>query len=104
MSRVSDIKCVEIDLQNLDAELRMQRIVFDASGRVYDLIKLSWKSARAKYALRGQMIHLVEKDLKTGTLVINASLFNSGPLRQRIIYTMNMNKTVQHLWDFIKPE
>lgn len=50
------------------------------------------------------MIHLVEKDLKTGTLVINASLFNSGPLRQRIIYTMNMNKTVQHLWDFIKPE
>lgn len=32
-------KCTEIDLQKLDAELRMQRIVFEASGQVYDLMK-----------------------------------------------------------------
>ncbi len=35
---------------------------------------------------------------------IVCSTFNPDPLRQRIIYTMNMNKTMQHLWDFIKPE
>ena len=34
-------KCTEIDLQKLDAELRMQRIVFEASGQVYDLMKTS---------------------------------------------------------------
>lgn len=31
-------------------------------------------------------------------------MFNTDPVRQRIIYMMNMNKIVQHLWGFIKLE
>ena len=97
-------KCTEIDLQKLDAELRMQRIVFEASGQVYDLMKSSWKSEGTKYALLGQVIRLVEEYLKSGAIVINPPLFNTDPVRQRIIYMMNMNKIVQHLWGFIKLE
>ena len=97
-------KCTEIDLQKLDSELRMQRIVFETSGQVYDLMKSSWKSEGTKYALLGQVIHLVEKYLKSGAIVINPPLFNTDPVRQRIIYMMNMNKIVQHLWGFIKLE
>lgn len=97
-------KCTEIDLQKLDAELRMQRIVFEASGQVYDLMKASWQNEATKFALLGQVIRLVEEYLKSGAIVINPPLFNMDPVRQRIIYMMNMNKIVQHLWSFIKLE
>lgn len=97
-------KCTEIDLQKLDAELRMQRIVFEASGQVYDLMKTSWQNEATKFALLGQVIRLVEEYLKSGAIVINPPLFNTDPVRQRIIYMMNMNKIVQHLWSFIKLE
>lgn len=97
-------KCTEIDLQKLDAELRMQRIAFEASGQVYDLMKTSWQNEATKFALLGQVIRLVEEYLKSGAIVINPPLFNTDPVRQRIIYMMNMNKIVQHLWSFIKLE
>lgn len=97
-------KCTEIDLQKLNAELRMQRIVFEASGQVYDLMKTSWQNEATKFALLGQVIRLVEEYLKSGAIVINPPLFNTDPVRQRIIYMMNMNKIVQHLWSFIKLE
>ena len=97
-------KCTEIDLEKLDAELRMQRIVFEASGQVYDLMKASWQNEGTKFALLGQVIRLVEQYLKSGAIVINPPLFNTDPVRQRIIYMMNMNKIVQHLWSFIKME
>lgn len=97
-------KCTEIDLQKLDAELRMQRIVFEASGQVYDLMKSSWQSEGTKFALLGQVIRLVEEHLKSGAIVVDPPLFNTDPVRQRIIYMMNMNKIVQHLWSFIKLE
>ena len=96
--------CTEIDLQKLDAELRMQRIVFEASGQVYDLMKSSWQNEGTKFALLGQVIRLVEEYLQSGSIVINPPLFNTDPVRQRIIYMMNMNKIVQHLWSFIKLE
>ncbi len=97
-------KCTEIDLQKLDAELRMQRIVFEASGQVYDLMKTAWQNEGTKFALLGQVIRLVDEYLKSGTIVINPPLFNTDPVRQRIVYMMNMNKIVQHLWSFIKLE
>ena len=98
------MKCTEIDLQKLDAELRLQSIIFEAAGQIYDLMKSSWQSEGTKYALLGQVIHLVEKYLKSGTIEIHPPLFNTDPVRQRIIYMMNMNKIVQHLWSFIKLE
>lgn len=97
-------KWAEIDLQKLDADLRMQSIIFGASVQVYDLMKSSWQNEGTKFALLGQVIHLVEKYLKSGAIVINLPLFNTDPVRQRIIYMMNMNKIVQHLWSFIKLE
>lgn len=97
-------KCTEIDLQKLDAELRMQRIIFETAGQVYDLMKSSWQSKGTKLGLLGQVIRLVEEYLNSGAIVITPPLFNTDPVRQRIIYMMNMNKIVQHLWGFIKME
>jgi type III restriction enzyme len=98
------LKCTEIDLQKLEKELRMQRIIFEAAGQVYDLMKASWQDESTKFALIGQVIRLVEAYVSSGAIVINPPLFNTDPLRQRIILMMNMNKIVQHLWGFIKLE
>ena len=97
-------KCTEIDLQKLDAELRMQTIIFKAAAEVYELMQASWQKEGTKFALLGQVIRLVEEYLACGAIVINPPLFNTDPLRQRIVLMMNMNKIVQHLWSFIKLE
>lgn len=98
------MKCTDIDLEKLERELRMQKIIFETAGQVYDLVKLSWQNEGTKFALLGQVIRLVEKYLASGTIVINPPLFNTDPIRQRIVLMMNMNKIVQHLWSFIKTE
>lgn len=98
------MKCTEIDLQKLHAELRMQSIIFNTAVQVYDLMKSSWQNKGTKFSLLGQIIRQVEEYLQSGAIVINPPLFNIDPVRQRIIYMMNMNKIVQHLWSFIKLE
>jgi type III restriction enzyme len=95
-------KCTAIDLEKLDANLRMQSIIFKASSEVYDLMKASWKHEATKYALLGQVIRLVEDYLHSGAITINPPLFSTDPLRQKIILMANMNKIVQHLWSYIK--
>lgn len=95
-------KCTEIDLEKLDAQLRLQKIVFEVSAQLYELLQASWKSEGTTYALLGQVIRLVEEYLKSGAIQINPPLFNIDPKRQRIMYILNMNRIIQHLWNYIK--
>jgi type III restriction enzyme len=67
-------------------------------------MKSSWKNEGTKFALLGQVIRIVEEYLQSDAIMINPPLFNTDPVRKRIIYMMNMNKIVQHLWSFIKLE
>ena len=97
-------KCTDIDLEKLDKELRLQKIIFEAAGQTYELMKYSWQNEATKFALFGQIVRLVEEYLISGVIEINPPLFNMEPLRRRIIYMLNMNKIVQHLWSFIKLE
>lgn len=97
-------KCTEIDLEKLDSQLRLQTIIFKAASSVYDLMKTSWQNEGTKYALLGQVICLVEEYLKSGAIVIDPPLFNTDPVRQRIIYMAGMNRIVQHLWSYIQLE
>lgn len=96
-------KCTEIDLEKLDAEIRMQSIVFRAAGYIFDTTTASWKNEGTKYALIGQLIYLIDEYLRSpNAIYINPPLFNSDDLHRRIIYTLNMNKIVQHISDYIK--
>lgn len=99
-------KCTQIDLEKLDKELRMQRIIFEVAGQVYEQMKdqCDWQLKGTKYALLGQVIRWVQEYLDCGAIQINPPLFNFDPLRRRIIMMMNMNRIVQHLWDYIKME
>ena len=97
-------QCKEIDLEKLDKELRMQRVVFEAAARVYDMMQSSWQEQSTKFALLGQVIRLTEAYLSEGAITIEPMLFNTSPLRRRILYMLQMNRIVQHLWDYIKLE
>jgi type III restriction enzyme len=97
-------KLTQIDLERLNKEIRMQKIIFSAAGEVYELMQAKWKDQATKFALFGQVITLVEKYIYSGAVQIDPPLLNQDPLRRRIIYMLNMNKIVQHLWSFIEFE
>ncbi len=94
-------KCTEIDLEKLDKELRMQRIVFETAGQVYEQMNSAWMREGTKFALIGQVIQLVEKYLDSDSIVISPPEYKQDPLRKRILLMMNMSKIVNHLWGFI---
>ena len=97
-------QCAEIDLEKLERELRMQQIVFKAASEVYDMMKTAWQGKGTKLALFGQVVHLTEAYLSEGEIIIEPRLFETSPLRRRILYMLQMNRIVQHLWDYIKLE
>ena len=96
------LKCTEIDLKKLDSELRMQKLIFNAASQTYELVKASWQNEATKFALFGQIVQLVEDYLSSGAIEINPPLFSSTLLHKRIMYMINMNKIVRHLWGFIQ--
>lgn len=95
-------KCTQIDLEKLDKRLRMQTIVFNAAAQVYEQMAAKWQQSGTKYALFGQVVALVERYLRSGKVYIDPGLFYQDELRRRIVYMMNMNRIVQHLWGAIR--
>jgi type III restriction enzyme len=81
----------------------MQEIVFNTSARVFESGQSSWKEKGTTYAFLGQIFRLVELYLKSGNIIIEPALFyNNDSLKRKIMYMLNMNKIVQHLWRFIE--
>lgn len=95
-------KMTEIDLEKLDRNLRMQRIIFEASVEVYDLMKADWQKHSTKFALLGQIIKLTELFINSDKIQISPPLYNINELRKKIMLMLNMNKIVQHIWGLIK--
>ena len=94
--------CTEIDLQKLDAELRMKTVVFLAASEVFDMLSAEWKQMGTKAGLIGQVIRLTEAFLESDKLVCEPALFAQNPLRKKILLMMSMNKIVQHIWGYIR--
>jgi len=95
-------KLTSIDVEKLGREQRMQRVIFQSAAEIYDLMKPNWKASRE--FLLAQIIRLTEQYLTSGRIVISPPLFNEDDLRRRILYTLNMTKIVQHLWEAIRFE
>jgi len=95
-------KLTSIDVEKLGREQRMQRVIFRSAAEVYDLMKPNWKANRE--FLLAQVIRLTEKYLNSGRIVVSPGLFSQDEVRRRILYTLNMTKIVQHLWEAIRFE
>ena len=102
-------KCTQIDLEKLEKNLRMQEIIFKASARVYETMQSSWKGKGTAYAMLGQVFRWVERYLESGRIILEPALFIQNDsasveshAKRKIMYMLNMNKIVQHLWKFIE--
>ncbi len=91
-----------IDLEKLAREQRMQRVIFQVAADIYDQVRPPWKGNR-EYLL-AQVIRLTEQYLTSGRIVISPPLFEQSDRNRRILYTLNMTKIVQHLWNAIREE
>lgn len=92
-------KVSEIDLKELGEKFRMQKIVFETAGEVYEQMAPTWKGS--KEILLSQLIHLVEKFLASGKIRLTPALYDADDVRRRILLTLNMRKIVQHIWEAI---
>jgi type III restriction enzyme len=95
-------KISRINIEELGRTMRMQRIVFSTARDVYAQMQPNWKGN--KEYLLAQLIHLVEIFLSSNKIDITPPLFYQDELHRRIIYTLNMKKIVQHIWEAIRFE
>ena len=95
-------KIANIDLENLALEFRTQRIIFETARDVYDLMQKNWKGS--KEILLGQLVHLVDRFIRSDRITITPPLFYQDDLKYRLIITLNMSKVVQHIWEAIRFE
>jgi type III restriction enzyme len=95
-------KISEIDLEGLAQKFRTQKIIFEATRDIYDLMKPAWQGN--KEYLLAQLIPLVEKFIKSDRIRIMPPLFFQDDVKRRIVITLNMKKVVQHIFEAIRFE
>jgi type III restriction enzyme len=98
------MKCTEIDLARLEKQLRLQTILFNAAIQVYEQAQATWKDQGTKYNYLGQVFSLVEQFLNSDKVFIVPDSYGRDPIRRKIMFIMNMQKIVFHVWDYIKME
>lgn len=87
-----------IDLEKLPEEFRLQRLVFKAAQRAFELLQEQFKGQR-EYLLF-QLVRLVEEFLNSSKIDI-PSLFHQDPLRKRILYSLHIDLITQHLMQHV---
>ncbi len=91
-------KMSEIDLHELNKEIRLQRIVFVAAGDVYNDMAPSWKGGRE--FLLAQIVKLVEAFISLGK--VDVTDVTDDDLRTKMTMLFNMQKIVSHVCKSIK--
>ena len=86
-------KMSEIDLNELNKELRMQRIIFLAAKYVYDNFSPNWKGS--KEFLLIQLVKLVEEFIHLEKIIVTD--VTDEPLRAKMTILYNMQKVVSHV-------
>ena len=87
-----------IDLELLPEEFRLQRLVFKAAQRAFELLQEQFKGQR-EYLLF-QLVQLVESFLASDRIDI-PSLFHQDPLRKRILFSLHIDQITQHLMQHV---
>ena len=91
-------KMSEIDLHELNGEIRLQRIVFLAAKDIHDELAPSWKGG--KEILLIQVVKLVDELIRSDK--INVVDVRNDDLRIKMTIMFNMGKVVSHVCKNIK--
>jgi type III restriction enzyme len=91
-------KVERIDLERIPESFRLQRLTFVAARKAYEALR--GRDAAGREYLIFQLIRLVEQFFSSPKLVI-PSLFHQDPLRKRILFSLSIDRVVQHLLRFV---
>ncbi|EQD36328.1 type III restriction-modification system, Res subunit, partial [mine drainage metagenome] len=80
-------KISEIDLKELEKKFRMQRIIFQVAGEVFEQMKPTWTGPRDQ--LLGQLIRLIEAFLTSDRIRITPKAYDEDDGKRRILLTLN---------------
>lgn len=95
---LSQIK--EIDLEKLAGNVRRQRMMFEATRDVFDVIKGTWQGDRNE--LIAQLLQTVERFIDSDRIKINPSDYVTDELKRNLLITLSMSKVVRHIAEVIR--
>jgi type III restriction enzyme len=96
--------CATIDLEKLDTKYRLQTFIFNTAVDIFEMASNDWKAKATPYALIGQIFDLVETYINSGRIHVEPAPFMQNKTKLKLLFILNMNRIVRHLWDYIQYE
>ena len=92
-----------IGLEQIAEDTRIQTIVFKIASTIYNSEKRpDWKGS--KEVFMAQVVRLVERFIESDKIIIKNDLFHQDDSKKKILFILNMNKIIQHIWSEIRAE
>lgn len=88
----------EIDLEEAVQDFRLQNLIFRAARKLYQQNEAAFGGNKQYLAV--QLIRLVERFLDSDKLDI-PSLWHQDPIRQRLLFALNMDSVVAHVSRYV---
>ena len=101
VTKLSDINLADEQVEKILKVLRKQRLIFEISREIYDQVKPTW-TGNKEYLLI-QLVKIVEEFIDSNKIIIKSESYRDD-LRRRLLILLNMNKIVQHIFNFIRFE
>ena len=95
-------KIKEIDLEQLQSEVRLQTSIFDEALSISANMRASWKGSQVQ--LFTQLVPLVESFIGSNRLEFSPPMFALEEVKKRILVRLNAEKIVNHLSRHIQSE
>ena len=100
----------DIDLEAFYSQRRMQTLMFQTAGSVYDEMRANLDKEKNADFLRdsnklyilGQIVKLTEEYISSGRIKIAPALFETDIRRRKVLLCLNMDKVIKHMWQGIK--
>ncbi len=92
----------EIDLTKLADQIRLQHLVFKAAKKAFDQVEANRFSGSPEFLML-QLIQIVERFWTSEKLYI-PSLFHQDDVRKRLLFALNSDKVVQHIFRFVRQQ
>lgn len=92
----------EIDLTKLSEQIRLQRLVFKAAQKAFAQVEAGRFSGNSEYLML-QLIRIVERFWNSDKIHI-PSLFHQDDVRRRLLFALNSDKVVQHIFRFVRQQ
>jgi len=93
-------RLTEIDLMKFGEEKRFQTLKLQAAVRLLERFKENWEGNPASHI--GQLLRIIDQFIESDKFVVKVPKFEHAALLKRIVISLNLQKIVDHIGQFIK--